>query len=183
VQCGSQLLLLAAGFALHGQTAAPTAPRNHQPLPALVRRALDFVPRIDPAQVVVLHSASGLTKYLLVWGYSPRISEETVNGVRRLAEFVIDNHYPIFVNADTYQYRRILTSWQHGKEPDQAARVLASDLYHEYRHTLGEEEIEALEAQVALLAKWRAERLLTIADPYIQAKQVELKTLRKRAQR
>ena len=63
--------------------------------------------------------------------------------------------------------------------PDQAARVLASDRYHEYRHAAcGEGEIRALEAHVGVLKKWRARGLLTIAEPYIESKEAELNELR-----
>jgi hypothetical protein len=158
--------------------AAPSGPKIDR-LPVLVRCALSLVPNIDPAQVVVLDSASGLTKYLLEWGYSRQVSDQTVQEIEKLAEFTIDHHYPIFINRDTYHYRRILKSWQEGKRPDEAARVLASDLYHEHRHILGDEEAAALQAHVLLLTQWRAKGLLSIADPYIRAKYAELSKLRK----
>ena len=69
-----------------------------------------------------------------------------------LAEFTVDHHFPIFINAESSHYRRISASWERGKAPDEAARVLASDIYHEYRHAAcGEEEMDALAAQISLL--------------------------------
>jgi hypothetical protein len=138
-------------------------------LPALVHRALDFLPEVRADQVVVLIESRELRSYLSAWGYSPDSSSETVQEIKGLAEFTIDHHFPIFINASTWHYQRILKSWETGKFPEQAARVMAADLYHESRHAEhGEDEAEALEAHVALLKKWRAERVLTIADPYIR---------------
>ena len=70
--------------------------------------------------------------------------------------------------------KRIVTSWEGSGFPDQAARVMASDLYHEYQHAhSGADECRALTAQIALLKQWRDAHLLTIAGPYISAKETE----------
>ena len=173
MRCTACLSLLIEAFSLR----VPAASAD-QALSPLVRRALSFVPEIDSTQVVILDKAPGLRKYLLDWGYSSEVAKATEREVKTLAEFTIDHHYPIFINADTNHYQRILKSCQEGKAPVEAARVLASDLFHEFRHVLGEEEESALAAQVLLLTRWRAEGLLTIADPYIAAKRAELSKVR-----
>lgn len=153
-------------------------------LPPVVRHALTFVPEVRPDQVVVIAGVEALEHILKERGYDSEVVLETIEEVKGLAEFTIDHRFPIFINASSYHYRRIEASFSRGRYPEQAARILASDLYHEYRHAaLFEEEIEALTAHVALLEKWRFEGLLTIADPYIQAKAAELRFLRETAKR
>src|SRR6266567_8505329 len=147
-------------------------------LPLLVRQAIALIPFIEDRQVVILPRASDVSVYLVSWGYSRETASETVAELAPLAEFTIDHHFPIFINAGSPHYRRILASWKHGKSPDQAARVLASDIYHEYRHAAcGEEELDALAAHISLLKRWRAEGLLRIADPYIASKESERRSL------
>jgi len=154
---------------------------NANPLPLLVRQAIALLPFIENRQLVILPRASGVSTYLVSWGYSRKTALETVNEVAPLVEFTIDHHFPIFINAGSSHYRRILESWEHGKSHDEAARVLASDIYHEYRHAAcGEEEMEALAAQISLLKRWRAEGLLRIADRYISSKELEHRSLAKR---
>ena len=144
----------------------------------LVRQAIALLPFIEDRQVVILSRASDVAVYLVSWGYSRETAAETVKELASLVEFTIDHHFPIFINAASPHYRRILASWEHGKSPDQAARVLASDIYHEYRHAAcGEEELDALAAHIALLKRWRAEGLLEIADPYIASKESERRSL------
>src|SRR5438132_594734 len=138
-------------------------------LPPMVEKALSFLPEIKADQVVILKDADEIKAYLSEWGYSPRAAREFVHEIKPLAEFTIDHHFPIFINASNQHYRRLLKSWEIGKDPEQAARVMASDLYHEYRHAAyAEDEAEALEAHVGLLKRWRAAGLLLIADPYIR---------------
>jgi hypothetical protein len=146
--------------------------------PLLVRQAIALLPFIEDRQVVILPRASGVSLYLVSWGYSRETASETVGELATLAEFTIDHHFPIFINGGSPHYRRISASWEHAKSPDQAARVLASDIYHEYRHAAcAEEELEALAAQISLLKRWRAEGVLRIADPYIAAKELERRGL------
>lgn len=148
-------------------------------LPAMVQKALSFVPLIRTDQVVVLKDVDEVRSYLSEWGYTPRAASEFVQEIKPLAEFTIDHHFPIFINASTQHYQRILKSWEISKYPEQAARVMASDLYHEYRHAAyGEEEIGALEAHVALLREWRTAGLLLIADPYIRDLKDRLRALK-----
>jgi hypothetical protein len=177
--------LSAPAFPFQENRAPVPVPVNAQArLPALVRRALDFVPAVREDQVVMLNEAGELEKYLVDWGYSSGTAAETIKRINHLAEITIDHHFPIFVNTWTWHYRRILLSWERGKFPDQAARVLAADLYHEYRHAaFGEDEIEALEAHLSLLKLWRAEAVLLIADPYIRSKEAELEGLRRQQSR
>jgi hypothetical protein len=145
----------------------------------LVVKALTFVPLVKSSQVLVINDPEETGECLLQWGYSPDVIRDTIGSLRHLAEFTIDHHFPIFINAATYQYRRLELSWAAGSAPEQAARVLASDIYHEYRHAAcGEEEEAALEAQIKLLKNWRRQGLLTIADRYIQAKEKELNEFR-----
>jgi hypothetical protein len=147
-----------------------------QPLPPLVRRALEFLPGVRPDQVILLEDLKEVAPFLRARGYSAQAVTETTNKLQGLAEFTIDHRFPIFINGATWHYQRILASWKRGKSPDEAARVLASDLYHEYRHAAcGEEEHDALRAHISLLKIWREQGLLTIADPYIRAKEAELK--------
>ncbi len=153
-----------------------------KPLPLLVKQAIALLPFIDDGQVVILPRTSDLSVYLVSWGYSRDTASQTVAEVAPLAEFTIDHHFPIFINGGSPHYRRILASWEHGKSPDEAARVLASDIYHEYRHAAcGEEELDALAAQICLLKRWRHEGLLKIADPYIAAKESRRRSLAKSA--
>jgi hypothetical protein len=179
-------MLRAVPLLLPTVPAKPSAPKNQDEplgqrssrsgsdLPAVVRRALTFVPMVPAGQVVVLRPEA-VTPYLLSWGYNPEAAQATIAELHGLAEFTIDHHFPIFVNAESVQYLRIVQSFEYGQEPDQAARVLASDLYHEYRHAAcGEEERAALLAQLDLLERWRAQGVLTIADPYIAAKRDRL---------
>src|SRR5205823_12512750 len=138
-------------------------------LPAMVQEAVSFLPEIRMDQVVLLKEVDEIESYLSEWGYAPGAAREFIHEIKPLAEFTIDHHFPIFINASTQHYQRILKSWEIGKYPEQAARVMASDLYHEYRHAAyGEEEVEALEAHVSLLKQWRTAGLLLIADPYIR---------------
>ncbi len=128
--------------------------------------------------MVTLPRATEVSPYLLSWGYSRETTSATVEELGTLAEFTIDHHFPIFINAGSPHYRRISASWERGKAPDEAARVLASDIYHEYRHAAcGEEELDALAAHISLLKRWRAEGLLRIADPYIASKESERRSL------
>ncbi len=147
-------------------------------LPLFVRHAIALLPFIEDRQVVILPRAVKVSEYLVSWGYSREIAAETVNELADLAEFTIDHHFPIFINAESPNYIRILASWERGNSPDEAARVLASEIYHEYRHAAcGEEEWEALAAQISLLKRWRAEGLLRIADPYIASKELQRRNL------
>ena len=139
-----------------------------------------MVPEIEAGQVVILASESGLLPYVRSWGYTRAVARQTVQEVRSLAEFTIDHHFPIFVNASSVHVQRIIRSWTHGASPRQAARVMASDLYHEYlhaQHAAG--ECAALEGQLHLLTRWRDQGVLTIAGPYIAAKQSALQGCRK----
>jgi hypothetical protein len=150
--------------------------------PLLVRQAIALLPFIEERQIVILPRASDVSVYLLSWGYSRETASETVEQLAKLVEFTIDHHFPIFINAGSPHYRHILASWEHGKYPDEAARVLASDIYHEYRHAAcGEEELDALAAQICLLKRWRHEGLLKIADAYIAAKESQRRSLAKSA--
>ena len=146
--------------------------------PLLVRQAIALLPFIEDWQVVTLRQASDVSLYLVSWGHSRETASATVEELAHLAEFTIDHHFPIFISAGSLNYRHILASWERGKYPDQAARVLASDIYHEYRHAAcGEEEMDALAAQISLLKRWRAEGLLRIADPYIASQESRLRSL------
>jgi hypothetical protein len=162
---------------------APTLDLPHvkaNPLPLLVRQAIALLPFIEERQVVILRRAGDGSVYLVNWGYSPETASETIKHLAKLVEFTIDHHFPIFINAGSPHYRHILESWEHGKYPDEAARVLASDIYHEYRHAAcDEEELDALAAQICLLTRWRAEGLLTIAGPYIASKESRRRSLAK----
>lgn len=168
----------------------PRACRDHGPtqelpqagtptrLPLLVLHAIALLPFIEDRHVVILPRASDVSVYLVSWGYPLETASEIVEGLSHLAEFTIDHHFPIFIDAASSNYRYILASWERGKYPDQAARVLASDIYHEYRHAAcGEEEMDALAAQISLLKRWRAEGLLRIADPYIASRESRLRSL------
>jgi hypothetical protein len=130
-----------------------------------------MAPQIKPGQVVILSSESALLPYLRLWGYTRTVASQTLQEVRSLAEFTIDHHFPIFVNASSIHVQRIVRSWTLGAFPDQAARVMASDLYHEYLHAqYAAGECAALEGQLHLLTRWRDQGILTIAGPYIAAK-------------
>jgi hypothetical protein len=134
---------------------ALSASRKH---PRLVRNAIALVPFLKEQQVLMLARPSDVAAYLVEWSYSPETALETTKDLAALAEFTIDHHFPIFINAGSPRYRRILVSWARGNSPEEAARVLASDLDHEYRQaSCGEEELDALTAQVSLLKRWRAE--------------------------
>jgi hypothetical protein len=140
----------------------------------LIRRALHFFPQVRPDQVIVLENPSDLMGYLLAWHYSRDVACGTIKEIASFAEFTVDRHFPIFVNASSRHVKRIVTSWERSGFPDQAARVMASDLYHEYQHAQGgADECRALTAQIALLKQWRDAHLLTIAGPYISAKEAE----------
>ena len=146
--------------------------------PLLVQQAIALLPFIEDSQVVTIQQTSEVSRYLVSWGYSRETASATVEGLGMLAEFTVDHHFPIFINAGSSNYRRILASWERGKAPDEAARVLASDIYHEYRHAAcGEEEMDALAAQISLLKRWRAEGLLRIADLYIASRESRLRSL------
>jgi hypothetical protein len=141
-------------------------------LPGLIKEALAIVPEIKPGQVVILSGESGLLPHLRSWGYTQAVANQTLKEIRSLAEFTIDHHFPIFVNATSLHVQRIVRSWTHGAFPGQAAHIMASDLYHEYlhaRHAAG--ECAALKGQLHLLTRWRNEGILTIAGPYIAAKE------------
>src|SRR5262249_39986104 len=94
-----------------------------QRLPLLVRQAIALLLFIDVRQVVILPRPSDVSIYLVRWGYSEQATLETVSEVASLAEFTIDHHFPIFINAGSSHYRRILESWEHGKFPAEASRV------------------------------------------------------------
>lgn len=142
--------------------------------------ALHLVPEITSDQVVILQSRDDLKPYLAKRGYSPAIAQETVERVNGLAEFTIDRRFPIFINASSWQIRRLLISWQRSNFCDEAARILASDLFHEYQHAAkGLDEIGALTAHVRLLRKWHNEGRIVVATPYLEAKERELDTLRR----
>jgi len=144
-------------------------------LAGLIKEALSVAPEIKPGQVVILSSQSALLPYLRSWGYSRAVASQTLQEVRSLAEFTIDHHFPIFVNASSVHVQRIVRSWTHGAFPGQAARVMASDLYHEYLHAqYAAGECAALEGQLNLLTRWRDQGILTIAAPYIATKQSAL---------
>jgi len=133
---------------------------------------------IEKCNVVVLRDPGDLVPYLLRFGYSRRTANETIDEVRHLAEFTIDHRFPIFVNATSPHVKRILSSWQRGKFPDEAARVMAADLYHEYLHAAeGMEECAAVRRHLKLMQRWRNQGLLHIADPYIANKALELNRL------
>lgn len=172
-------MLFAFLSCVHGQPVVERPVIERKELPSMVLRALDFVPELKPDQVVLLDSTADLKPYLAAWGYSEQATYETIRAVRGFAEFTLDHRFPIFVNTGSWHYRRIVASWENGISPDQAAMVLASDLYHEYRHAAcGEGEVRALEAHVRILKLWRAQGLLTIANPYIRSKETELNRLR-----
>lgn len=134
-----------------------------------------MVPEIEPGQVVILASESALLPYVRSWGYTRGVAKQTLQEVHSLAEFTIDHHFPIFVNASSVHVQRIIRSWTHGVSPGQAARVMASDLYHEYLHAQhAAEECAALEGQLQLLIRWRDQGVLTIAGPYIAAQRSAL---------
>lgn len=158
------------------------ANQSDKGLPAVVLRALSFVTELRPSQIVMLEDAQALEPFLRARGYDKGARKDTIKRVKGLAEFVIDHRFPIFVNTSTYHYRRIEASFLKGEFPDQAARVLASDLYHEWRHAaFGENEIDALHMHVQVLRRWRGEGVLTIADPYIDSKERELEEVRRTA--
>src|SRR5215471_4211003 len=155
---------------------APKTAAKRSPL--LVRQAIALLPFIEDSQVVTVPQAGEASLYLVSWGYSRETASATVEELGMLAEFTVDHHFPIFINAGSSHYRRISASWERGKAPDEAARVLASDIYHEYRHAAcGEEEMDALAAQISLLKRWRAEGLLRIADLYIASRESRLRSL------
>ena len=164
------------------QELAPQTAAKRSPL--LVGQAIALLPFIEDWQVVTLAQASDVSPYLVRWGYSRESASETVEEVTHLAEFTIDHHFPIFINAGSSNYRYIQASWERGGHPDQAAWVLASDIYHEYRHAAcGEEEMDALTAQISLLKRWRAEGHLRIADPYIASQESRLRSLQTKSGR
>jgi hypothetical protein len=168
-------LLLSCGLVFGSEKANAHAVREfHNHANELIQRALSFVPDIKAEHIVILTQRSELLGYLLAWGYSQPVTHRTVQEVGAFAEFTIDHHFPIFVNASSSHFRRILRSWELSAFPDQAARVMASDLYHEYLHAeYGTDECNALKAQFTLLTRWRELGLLVIADPYITTKEVE----------
>ena len=152
-------------------------------LPLLVRHAIALLPFIQDRQVVILAHARDVSVFLVDWAYSRETASDTVGELEMLTEFTIDHHFPIFINAESPHYRRLSASWDRGKSPNEAARVLASDIYHEYRHAAcGEEELDALAAQISLLKRWRSENLLRIADPYIAAKELRRRNLQAKTQ-
>jgi hypothetical protein len=177
-------LLLSCGLVFGSEKANAHAvheSRNHAN--ALIRRALSFVPDIKPKHVVILTERSELPGYLAAWGYSRLVTHRTVQEIGAFAEFTIDHHFPIFVNAGSSHFQRILRSWELSAFPDQAARVMASDLYHEYLHAqYGADECNALKEHITLLTSWRELGLLWIADRYITSKEVELLSSCKPAQ-
>jgi hypothetical protein len=142
--------------------------RDAADLKRLLQKALSFVPQVDPSHVVVITALEEVVPHLTARGYEAGVASETVRQLEGLAEFTLDHRYPIFINAGSRHVQRILRSWREGRAPDQAARVLASDLHHEFLHavqTAG--ECTALQGHVALLENWRTQGVLRIADPYI----------------
>jgi hypothetical protein len=128
--------------------------------------------------VIVLENHHALLSYLRAWGYHQDVATKTLQEIRSMAEFTIDLHLPIFVNASSLHVQRIVRSWQTSRFPDQSARVMASDLYHEYLHAVhGACESKALKGHITLLKQWRDAGFLTIADLYIASKEAELRVL------
>jgi hypothetical protein len=150
-------------------------------LEALLLKALSFVPEIERSQILVLNDLTHVIDFLVVRGYTHGIAAGTMQELRPLAEFTIDQRFPIFINATSTHVLRILRSWQYSKFPDQAARVMASDLYHEYLHAKHfADECVALQGQLRLLNSWRDKGMLTIAGPYIASRKAALTTLKSR---
>ena len=147
-------------------------------LDRLVARARSLVEEIRECDVVILRDPRDLLPYLLRLGYNRQVALATIAEVRHLAEFTINHHFPIFVNAGSPHTQRILRSWQEGQFPEEAARVMAADLYHEYLHAAkGREECDAIRGHLTLLKRWRDEGLLHIAGPYIETKASELRRM------
>jgi hypothetical protein len=152
-------------------------------LERLVTRAKSLVQDLSDCPVVILREPRDLLPHLLRQGYARQVALATIAEVRHLAAFTIDHRFPIFVNAGSPHTQRILRSWQEGQFPEEAARVMASDLYHEYLHAAkGQEECDAIRGHLQLLKDWRAEGLLHIAGPYIVAKTSELRRMGCRAE-
>jgi hypothetical protein len=172
------LFLLAALLAAGKVGAVPARAAVPDELDRLVTRAKSLVQDLSDCEVVILRDPRDLLPQLLRRGYSRQAALTTVAEVRHFAEFTVDHHFPIFVNAGSPHTQRILRSWQKGVFPEEAARVMASDLYHEYLHAAkGQEECDAIRGHLTLLKRWRDEGLLHIAGPYIAAKTSELRRM------
>ncbi len=153
-------------------------------LPALVKRALKYVPKeaqLESDQVVALENVGAyMTGYLKQSGYSSEVAREIAADLDSLADFVIDQQFPLFVG----NFSNLQKAWDKGGLfATDAARVLASQLWHEWQHVIRRaDEAQALEAHVALLQQWRKNKELSAAaDRYIEAKQKQLAEERAKA--
>ncbi len=157
------LVLVAPAFAMDaGQvpTAKPSAPR-------VVRDAAAIIP-MDPADIVVLEHVDVHLRE--TYGRSAQKNESVA---RDCVAFVVGDSLPIYINARSNEYRLLARLYE--KAPAEAARMLASTLYHEAQHLLGRDELSALIAQVKMLEYFQARGELTTGEGYLKGKQQQLR--------
>jgi hypothetical protein len=143
-------------------------------IPPIVSRALAEL-NLPEFPIVVLESPKA---FLLERGIDKKQAEEIE---RNLSAFTLGESLPVYVNVSTANVESYRLETLFRTEPDQAAKMMASNIFHELRHAVnGEGEVIALKKQIAILEYWKMKGDLRLADSFIAGKKRELKDVEKR---